>query len=66
MYSIGLAQKTGKVMNTPARIQKALAKYSLESRISPSRLNMAASTIDLSSVHVDVEVRLTFLHLLSH
>ncbi|KAG2222780.1 hypothetical protein INT45_013144 [Circinella minor] len=55
VYSIGLAQKTGKVMNTPARIQKALAKYNLESRISPSRLSMAASTIDLSSVHVDVE-----------
>ena len=45
-------------MNTPARIQKALAKYNLESRISPSRLSMAASTIDLSSVHVDVEVKL--------
>ncbi|KAI9495519.1 aspartic peptidase domain-containing protein [Zychaea mexicana] len=53
--NIELAQKTGQVMNTPARLQKALAKYNLESRVSPSRLNMAASTIDLSSVHVDVE-----------
>ncbi|KAI9259403.1 aspartic peptidase domain-containing protein [Phascolomyces articulosus] len=53
--NIELAQKTGKVMNTPARLQKALAKYNLKSRVSPSRLNMVASTIDLSSVHVDVE-----------
>ncbi|KAI8144503.1 aspartic peptidase domain-containing protein [Fennellomyces sp. T-0311] len=54
-FNIELEQKKGMVMNTPARLRKALNKYNLKSRVSPARLNMASSTIDLSSVHVDVE-----------
>lgn len=54
---INLAQKQGPVLNTPARLAKALNKYNLTSRVSNGRLNMASSTIELDSVHVDVEVR---------
>ena len=53
---INLAQKQGPVLNTPARLAKALNKYNLTSRVSHGRLNMASSTIELDSVHVDVEV----------
>lgn len=54
---INLAQKQGPVLNTPARLAKALNKYNLTSRVSHGRLNMASSTIELDSVHVDVEVK---------
>ncbi|KAI9318436.1 aspartic peptidase domain-containing protein [Dichotomocladium elegans] len=54
-FNIKLAQKQGPVLNTPARILKALNKYNLTSRINADTLIKASSTVDLSSVNVDVE-----------
>jgi hypothetical protein len=48
-----LQQKTGKVLNTPARVNHVLSKYGLLDE--NSRLD-AAAVVDLQSVFIDVEV----------
>lgn len=49
-----LEQKTGKVLNTPARVNQVLSKYGLMNE--NSRLD-AAAVVELESVFIDVEVK---------
>ncbi|KAI9300278.1 aspartic peptidase domain-containing protein [Cunninghamella echinulata] len=51
-YIMHLQQRTGKVLNTPARLNRALAKYGIEAN--NEKLG-ASATIELDSVYVDVE-----------
>lgn len=48
-----LHQRTGKVLNTPARLNRALAKYGIEDN--NQKLGASAS-IELESAYIDVEV----------